>query len=103
MAMFTGLGAAIAGMLGMAGPVTAGTAAAGGIYGATKAISSATKMPKASSSTGGADAATLISDATTRAKAASKSRKSAMTRTTYTSPLGLSGQADISKKTLLGE
>lgn len=32
-----------------------------------------------------------------------KRRKAELTKTIYTAPLGLSGQADVSRKTLLGQ
>ena len=126
MAMFTGLGAAILAALGAAAPATAagaavvGTAAAAGIAGAAgigiaaaaKGIGSmakGTQMPESSAlglpKSVTESASETISKATTQAKAATQARQVAArrSRSIFSSPLGISGEATTAKKYLLGQ
>lgn len=44
-----------------------------------------------------------IDDASSRGEAISRKRKASQTQSVYTSPLGVSGEANVARKTLLGQ
>ena len=124
MAMFTSLGAAIASALGMAGPITAGTAAAIGttaaVAGTAAAVAGSSQIIKASMpktpepsamfalpevpKTVTEPASEVIAKSEEKAQAAVRQKQVAArrSRSVYSSPLGLAGEATTVRKTLLG-
>ena len=118
MAFMAGLGASIASALGMAGPVTAGTATALGTgalaagaaatYGATQAIGagikSMTKVPEVSGSSveSASDSLTNAQQSATAVKQ-DKLKRASRSRSIFSSPLGIGGEATTVKKSLLGQ
>lgn len=119
------IGASVLSGLGVAGPVTAGAATAAGIgaigavagagYGLTQAAmapgkAAAKSANNAANQAAQANAAAMqnLNDAkaaaaTTAQGNLSKRVKSSSYQTIYTNPLGISGQATVARKTLLGQ
>ena len=116
MPIFAGLGALVAGMIGVAGPVTAGTAAmigtisagviAGGVYAAGSGLVSA--MSAGNRATGEyTNAAGITNVATTvdpNSQAAANTRVNQLGRAALigTSPQGVQGTSDTGRYKLLG-
>ena len=120
MAFFSGLGASILAGLGISGGVSSlaasavvGTAAAAGIAGAAgvgiaqagKVIDKMTQVPESSSSTTTETAAESLTNAQQTATAVKqdKLKRASRSRSIFSSPLGISGEATTVKKSLLGE
>lgn len=81
-------------------PLLIGGAAAAGTVAASKAM--APKIP-AAPTPAPLPQAPSPEDAASKATTTVAKRKSAMSQTVYSNPLGIAGQADVSRKTLLGQ
>ena len=86
------LGTAAAILLGI-GAVGAGVGASRSIGGRSSPISAPIPLPQAPSNV----------EATAQAGKVVKGKRAAVTQSVYTSPLGVAGEADVARKTLLGQ
>jgi len=109
LALFTAIGTAL-GFAGTAAAVAGGVVAAGATYGIAQlakgpktSATSATSMPQAPAVA--APTAPQPTQVAKTAEAAVLTRKKsiAKSRTVFTSPLGIAGEAEVARKTLLGQ
>lgn len=110
MAFLPAFGALLLSTAGVAGPVTAGVATAAGvagvatvgagIYGVTQMGKQQTQMPQAPTAT--LAPKPEVAAQTAQAKVTEKKRAMARSRSIYSSPAGLAGEATTAKKYLLG-
>jgi len=83
--------------------ILAATAIAGATVAITKAASGSGKDKGGVGAPLPLPQAPKVEDAADKALETAKRRKTAATQTIYSSPLGLKGEADVAKKTLLGQ
>lgn len=84
-------------VLGVAAIAAAGAGAGYGVSklagGGDKGGASPTPLPQVPS----------VDDASAKAQESARRKRAAQTKTIYSSPLGISGEADLARKTLLGQ
>ena len=108
MALFTAIGTAL-GFAGAAATVAGGIAAAGATYGIAqlakgpKAAAAATSVPQAPAVAPPIAPQPTQVAATAEAAVLTRKKAVAKSRTVFTSPLGLAGEAEIARKTLTGQ
>ena len=106
MALFTAIGTAL-GFAGTAAAVAGGVVAAGATYGIAQLAkgpkTSATSVPQAPAVAPPVAPQPTQVAATAEAAVLTRKKAVAKSRTVFTSPLGIAGEAEVARKTLLGQ